>query len=162
MVYALHKFKKKILENKFVLYVNHVALVYLVNKPHVSRRITRWLLLFLEYEFTIVYKPGRTHVIVDALSRLLTKLVNEKRTNCNEHLSIVLFSHIIAYKVATCYTPYQLVYVLHPSMPKEYVLPSISGDHIDVEPTRVLTSIITKLEKLQENKLEAQNNVGAN
>jgi hypothetical protein len=34
-------------------------------------RITRWLLLFLEYEFTIVYKLGRTHVIVDVLSRLL-------------------------------------------------------------------------------------------
>jgi hypothetical protein len=26
--------------------------------------------LFLEYDFTIVYKPSKTHVIVDALSRL--------------------------------------------------------------------------------------------
>jgi hypothetical protein len=33
----------------------------------VSRRIARWLLLFLEYEFTIVYKVGRTHVVVDVL-----------------------------------------------------------------------------------------------
>jgi hypothetical protein len=47
-----------------------MALVYLVNKPHVSRRITRWLLLFLEYDFTIVYKPNRTHVVTNALSRL--------------------------------------------------------------------------------------------
>jgi hypothetical protein len=47
-----------------------MALVYLVNKPHVLGRIIRWLLLFLEYDFTIVYKPGRTHVVVDALSRL--------------------------------------------------------------------------------------------
>jgi hypothetical protein len=29
------------------------------------------MLLFLEYEFTIVNKPGRTHVVVDVLSRLL-------------------------------------------------------------------------------------------
>jgi hypothetical protein len=36
----------------------------------VSRRITRWLLL-LEYEFTIIYKPGKTHVVVDVLSKLL-------------------------------------------------------------------------------------------
>jgi hypothetical protein len=36
----------------------------------VSRRIARWLLLFLEYEFTVVYKLGRTHVVVDVLSRL--------------------------------------------------------------------------------------------
>jgi hypothetical protein len=33
-------------------------------------RITKWL-LFLEYVFIVVYKPGKTHVIVDVLSRLL-------------------------------------------------------------------------------------------
>jgi len=47
-----------------------MALVYLVNKPHVSRKITRWLLLFFEYDFIVVYKLGRTHVDADALSRL--------------------------------------------------------------------------------------------
>jgi hypothetical protein len=39
---------------------------------------------------------------------------------------------------------------------------AINGDHEDVEPTRALIAIITKLKKLQENKLEAQNNVGVN
>jgi hypothetical protein len=47
-----------------------MALVYLVNKPQVSRIITIWLLLFLKYDFKIVYKPNRTHVITNALSRL--------------------------------------------------------------------------------------------
>jgi hypothetical protein len=47
-----------------------MALVYLVNKPQVLGRITKWLLLFLEYEFTIVYKPGRIHVVANALSKL--------------------------------------------------------------------------------------------
>jgi hypothetical protein len=47
-----------------------VALVYLVNKPHEYKRITRWLLLFLEYEFIVVYKPSRTHVVIDVLSKL--------------------------------------------------------------------------------------------
>ncbi len=71
MVSTLHKFRHYLLGNKFVFYVDHMALVYLVNKPQVSRRVTRWLLLFLEYDFTIMYKPSKTHVIVDALSRLL-------------------------------------------------------------------------------------------
>jgi hypothetical protein len=74
MVHALHKFKHFLFGNKFVFYVDHMALVYLVNKPQVSRRITRWLLLFLEYEFTIVYKPSKTHVIANVLSRLLDSL----------------------------------------------------------------------------------------
>ncbi len=71
MVYALHKFRHFLLGNKFVLYVDHIAMIYLVNKPQVPRRIAKQLLLFLEYEFTIVYKPSRTHVVVDVLSRLL-------------------------------------------------------------------------------------------
>jgi hypothetical protein len=48
-----------------------MALVYLVNKPHLSRGIARWLLLFLEYNYTMVYKLGKTHVVVDVLSKLL-------------------------------------------------------------------------------------------
>jgi hypothetical protein len=71
MVSILYKFKHYFLGNKFVFYLDHVALVYLVNKPKVSARIIRWLLLFLEYDFTIMYKLGKTHVITNALSRLL-------------------------------------------------------------------------------------------
>jgi len=71
MVYALHKFIHYLLGNKFVFSVDHMALVYLVNKPQDLRKIIIWFLLFLEYDFTIVYKPSRTHVIANALSRLL-------------------------------------------------------------------------------------------
>jgi hypothetical protein len=67
-------------------------------------------------------------------------------------MSTILFSYRIAYKVIT---PYQLVYGLHPLIPIEYVLSIISGDHKDVEPTKVLITRITNLEKLEENKLEA-------
>jgi hypothetical protein len=48
-----------------------MAFVYLVNKPQVSKRITNCLLLFLKYDFTIVYKLSKTNVLVDALSRSL-------------------------------------------------------------------------------------------
>jgi len=78
----------------------------------------------------------------------LTKLVNEKIIDWDEHLFKFLFTYKTAYKVATCYTSYQLVYGLHPLMLTEYVLPAISGDHRDAEPTKVLTTRITELEKL--------------
>ncbi len=71
MVLTLHTFKHYLLDNKFAFYVDHMALIYLVNEPQVSKKIVRWLLLFLEYDFIVVYKLCRTHVIVDALSRLL-------------------------------------------------------------------------------------------
>jgi hypothetical protein len=47
-----------------------MALVYLVNKPQVLGRMARWFLLFFEYDFTIMYKLGKTHVVTNALSRL--------------------------------------------------------------------------------------------
>jgi hypothetical protein len=71
MVFSLHKFKHYFMNNKFVFYVDHMALVYLVNKPQVLGRIVIWLLLFLEYDFIIMYKPGITHVVTYVLSRLL-------------------------------------------------------------------------------------------
>jgi hypothetical protein len=69
MVFTLHKFRHYLLGNRFVFYVDHMALVYLVNKPQISSRIARWLLLFFKYEFIVVYKLGRAHVVADALSR---------------------------------------------------------------------------------------------
>jgi hypothetical protein len=54
MVDVLHKFRHYLLRIFFYFYV---ALLYLVKKPQLSRWITRWLLLFLEYKFSIVYKP---------------------------------------------------------------------------------------------------------
>jgi hypothetical protein len=47
-----------------------MAFVYLVNKPQVSGKITRWLLLFLEYDFKIVYKIRRSNLMAVASSRL--------------------------------------------------------------------------------------------
>jgi hypothetical protein len=60
-----------------------MALVYLVNKPQVLGKIVRWWLLFLEYNFTIMCKLNRTHVVVDTLLRLpnITKLTNVSDSN---------------------------------------------------------------------------------
>jgi hypothetical protein len=70
MVYTLHKFSHYLLGNMPTFYVDHMALIYLVNKPYVSSKLARWFLLFLEYDFKIVYKPSRSHLMVDALSKL--------------------------------------------------------------------------------------------
>ena len=69
MVYAVNKFRHYLLGNRFIFYVDHLALRYLVNKPQVLGRLARWLLLFLEFDFKVIYKPGKTHGIAYALSR---------------------------------------------------------------------------------------------
>ena len=69
MVYAVNKFRHYLLGNKFIFYVDHLALQYLVNEPQVSGKLARWLLLFLEFDFKVIYKPGKIHGVADALSR---------------------------------------------------------------------------------------------
>jgi hypothetical protein len=59
--------------NEIQKFLDHMALVYLVNKPQVLERIIRWL-LFFEYDFTVMYKLHRIHVVVDALSRLTNNM----------------------------------------------------------------------------------------
>ena len=70
MVYALHKFKHYLLGSHFKMYINHSALKYLVNKTMLGGRICRWLILFQEYDFEIMVKPGRMNKGLDHLSRL--------------------------------------------------------------------------------------------
>jgi hypothetical protein len=74
MVYALQKFRHYVLNNKFTFYVNHMVLLDLVNKPQVFHRLTRWFLLFLDYYFKIVYKPGRSWRAPKSLGRLKLSL----------------------------------------------------------------------------------------
>jgi hypothetical protein len=91
---------------------------------------------------------GQVESINKILGTLLTKLVNDNRTNWGEHLSIVLFSYRTVYKVSIGYTPYQLVYGLHPLMPTKCIMPIASGNEGNITLVKVLTSIITELEKL--------------
>jgi hypothetical protein len=63
-------------------------------------------------------------------------------------MSTVLFSYKTIYKVVARYTPYQLLYGLYPLMPIEHIVPVVNGDERDNTLVRVLTDIITKLEKL--------------
>jgi hypothetical protein len=66
----------------------------------------------------------------------------------------MLFSYKIAYKIVTGYTPYQLVYGLHPLMPTKYIVPVVSGNERDNILVKVLTIKITKLKKLQEIRMQ--------
>jgi hypothetical protein len=68
IINALHKLRHYLLSNRFVFYVDHMALVHLINKPYVSSKLIRWLLLFMEYDFKIVYNLRKSHLIVDALN----------------------------------------------------------------------------------------------
>ncbi|KAE8998808.1 hypothetical protein PR002_g18639 [Phytophthora rubi] len=70
MRYALIKFRVYLLgEQTFAVYTDHASLRTSTKSPHLSQRMARWLSLFSEYNFVVHYKPGKTNILADALSR---------------------------------------------------------------------------------------------
>jgi len=65
------------------MYTDHSALKYVVNKPMLGGRICRWLLLFQEYDFEVIVKPGHLNAGPYHLSRIK---IGEEPTNLEEGL----------------------------------------------------------------------------
>jgi len=70
MIYALRKFRHYLLGRHFKMYTDHFALKYLVNKPVLGGKIYQWLMLFKEYDFEVIVKPGRLNARHEHLSRI--------------------------------------------------------------------------------------------
>ena len=82
MVYALQKFRHYLLGKHFKIFTDQLALKYLVNKPVLGGRICRWLLLFQEFDFEVIVKPGKLNGGPDHLSRVTNK---EEPTNLQDN-----------------------------------------------------------------------------
>ena len=54
----------------FVAYTDHICLTWLQTSAQTNAKLKRWALELQGYNFLIVYKPGPSNVVADALSRL--------------------------------------------------------------------------------------------
>jgi hypothetical protein len=70
MIYALQNFRHYLLGSHFKFFTEHSALKYLVNKLVLQGGIFKWLVLFKEFSFKVIVKPGRCNVGPDHLSKL--------------------------------------------------------------------------------------------
>ncbi|KAL3692331.1 hypothetical protein R1sor_005982 [Riccia sorocarpa] len=70
MIFAVSKFRHYLLGKRFVFHVDHEALKYIVARPIRSGKLARWMLVLMEFTFTVEYRPGKLHGNVDFLSRL--------------------------------------------------------------------------------------------
>jgi hypothetical protein len=65
VVYSCKKFRHYLLGYKVIFHTDHDSLKYLVNKPDLSGRIARWILLFQEFNYEVVIKSGKTNSNAD-------------------------------------------------------------------------------------------------
>ena len=69
VIYACKKFRHYLLGYKVIFYTDHDSLKYLVNKPDLSGRLARWILLLQEFNYEVVVKSGKSNLNADYLSR---------------------------------------------------------------------------------------------
>ena len=68
--YALVKFRVHLLGTEpFVVYTDQVSLRTAINSLHLLPRMARWQTFFSEHYFKVGYKPRKTNILADALSR---------------------------------------------------------------------------------------------
>ena len=71
VVFALEMFRSYIVGSTVTIFPDHAALKYLLSKQDTKPRLTRWILLYQEFNLTIKDKKGVKNVLVDHLSRLV-------------------------------------------------------------------------------------------
>ena len=69
VIYACKKFQHYLLGYRIVFHTDHDSLKYLVNKPDLSGRIARWILLLQEFNYEVVVKAGKANANANYFSR---------------------------------------------------------------------------------------------
>lgn len=69
IVWSVQNFRPYLYGRHFKIYTDHKPLTYIFSVKDPSSRLMRWRLKLEEYDFEVLYKPGRKNVIADALSR---------------------------------------------------------------------------------------------
>lgn len=69
IVFAVTKFREYVLGRHLTIVTDHKALQFLMSSKLNSSRLTRWVLYLQEYNFDVVYRPGKENLFCDFLSR---------------------------------------------------------------------------------------------
>jgi hypothetical protein len=61
VVWAIIHFRPYLYGTNFTLYTNHQPIKWLMTNDKLTGKLTRWALIFQEYEFKVIHQPGITH-----------------------------------------------------------------------------------------------------
>lgn len=86
IVWSVKYFRPYLFGRKFTIMTDHKPLMYLFGMKDPSNRLLKFRLQLEEYDFAIIYIPGRDNVVADALSRVVItsselKDINQKLTS---------------------------------------------------------------------------------
>jgi len=69
IIHALRMSRHYLLDIRFTLMTDHIALKYLFDQPKLNVRKARWLAILSEFDFEIQFIKGKENMVTDTLSR---------------------------------------------------------------------------------------------
>ncbi|CAA7409599.1 unnamed protein product [Spirodela intermedia] len=109
VVFSLERFRSYILGAKIIIYTDHAALKYLLNKKDAKPRLLRWILLLQEFDLEIKDKKGFENAVADHLSRLSDTGINaaplqdaflDEQLMAAQHQPSPWYAHIVNFLVS--------------------------------------------------------------
>jgi len=68
VVFAFDKFRSYLIGSKVIVYIDHAALRYLIEKKEFKPRLIRWVLLLKEFDLEIRDRKGIKNQVDDHIS----------------------------------------------------------------------------------------------
>jgi len=75
LVASLAHFREYLIGVNFQVVTDNSACTYILTKPNLAPKLTRWALAIQEYDLDIVHIEGKSNVVADALSRARPELI---------------------------------------------------------------------------------------
>ena len=76
IVRALQIWRHYLEGQRFIVCTDHHSINYLKTQPQLSKRQARWVELLAEFDYEVIYKPGYTNVVADAIRLLLFMIIS--------------------------------------------------------------------------------------
>ena len=81
VIYCLRKFHTFLWGRRNVLVItDHKPLIHILAQKLLTVALQQWLDVILDYDLTIIYRPGILHIVPDALSRMFMSSYNDPHT----------------------------------------------------------------------------------
>nr|KYP59799.1 Retrovirus-related Pol polyprotein from transposon 17.6 [Cajanus cajan] len=82
MVFALKIWRHYLYGARFSVFSDHKSLKYLFDQKELNMRQRRWMEFLKDYDFQLMYHPGKANVVADALSRKSIHMSTQDHISC--------------------------------------------------------------------------------